>query len=149
MSESLAASDRIASVPGPISFAAEASVFSSRPVIATLAPSRAYAFAVANPIPLFPPVTTATFPSNRFVDMPASFKTRNYLGLMTTLQSESNKVPNPREAIDSNLHGSDLFLSKFFQRPAPGDNLVEHGVNCLLFGGSRLEDAEILKISEE
>src|SRR5215510_5468308 len=55
----------MASVPSPISLAAASNVFSLRPVIATCAPSCAYALATPNPIPLLPPVTTATLPLNR------------------------------------------------------------------------------------
>jgi hypothetical protein len=39
--------------------------FSSVSAITTLAPSRAYAAALARPIPAPPPVTIATFPLNR------------------------------------------------------------------------------------
>ena len=46
----------------PIALTASSSVFWSRPEIATLAPSARKSLAVAIPIPLFPPVTTATFP---------------------------------------------------------------------------------------
>jgi hypothetical protein len=42
-----------------------------------------------------------------------------------------------------------LFLSQRFQRAAPGDDLVEHGVDRLLLLGSRLEDAEVLEVREE
>src|SRR5215470_7301232 len=50
------------------SFTASSGVFWLRPEMATLAPSLCSRCAVARPIPLFPPVTTATFPSNRFID---------------------------------------------------------------------------------
>jgi hypothetical protein len=41
------------------------------------------------------------------------------------------------------------FLPHRLQRAAPGDDLVEHGVDGLLLLGSRLEDAEVLEIGEE
>src|SRR5262245_45162837 len=59
ISETREKSALIASRSGPSSFWAAFSVASLRPVIATLAPSRANALAVASPMPLFPPVTTA------------------------------------------------------------------------------------------
>src|SRR5882724_2058071 len=44
--------------------AASFSSFSRRPVITTCAPSSTKRLAVARPIPLLPPVTTAIFPAN-------------------------------------------------------------------------------------
>src|ERR1700733_8109225 len=44
--------------------AAEANSFSRRPVMKTYAPSATKRFAVARPIPLVPPVTSAIFPSS-------------------------------------------------------------------------------------
>ena len=58
----LETSPRIATTPSPMVFTASSSVFWSRPEITTWAPSSRNRLAVANPIPLFPPVTTATFP---------------------------------------------------------------------------------------
>ncbi len=49
--------------PGPISAAAASSRSSDRLAIATRAPSRASAAAIALPIPLLAPITSATFPS--------------------------------------------------------------------------------------
>src|SRR6266851_7024770 len=43
---------------------AEANSFSRRPVMKTYAPSATKRFAVARPIPLVPPVTSAIFPSS-------------------------------------------------------------------------------------
>src|SRR6202051_4169133 len=43
------------------------SSFSRRPVITTRAPSSTNRLAVANPIPLLPPVMTATLPSSFFI----------------------------------------------------------------------------------
>src|SRR5882724_9122994 len=48
----------------PISLTAAASSGSRRPVMNTYAPSRANSFAVARPIPLLPPVTSAILPSS-------------------------------------------------------------------------------------
>src|SRR5260370_1270211 len=48
----------------PISFTAAASSPSRRPVMKTCAPSLANRFAVASPMPLLPPVTSAIFPSS-------------------------------------------------------------------------------------
>src|SRR5882757_9606972 len=48
----------------PISFSAASSSAGRRPVINTCAPSATNRFAVARPMPLFPPVTTATLPSS-------------------------------------------------------------------------------------
>src|SRR5438477_94317 len=53
-------------MPFPMVLTASSNVFLLRPEIATLAPSSCRRFAVASPIPLFPPVTTATFPCNGF-----------------------------------------------------------------------------------
>src|SRR5580693_10440548 len=47
--------------------AASFSSSSRRPVITTCAPSSAKRLAVANPIPLLPPVMTATLPSSFFI----------------------------------------------------------------------------------
>src|ERR1700692_1980378 len=47
--------------------AASFSSFSRRPVITTWAPSSTKRLAVANPIPLLPPVMTATLPSSFFM----------------------------------------------------------------------------------
>src|SRR5713226_5136105 len=66
-SAALATSDCTARMPLPIVFTASSSVFAFRPEMATRAPSSCSRFAAANPIPLFPPVTTATFPSSRFM----------------------------------------------------------------------------------
>ena len=57
-------SDLITRASGPSSFCAVFKVASLRPVMATLAPSRMNAFAVASPMPLLPPVTTATLSLN-------------------------------------------------------------------------------------
>src|SRR5712664_69292 len=67
MSASLATSACTASTPLPIVFTASSSVFLLRPAIATRAPSSWRRFAEASPMPLFPPVTTATFPSSLFM----------------------------------------------------------------------------------
>src|SRR5713101_7165904 len=48
----------------PIVFTASLSSFWRRPVMKTYAPSLTKSFAVANPIPSVPPVTTATLPSS-------------------------------------------------------------------------------------
>src|SRR5271168_5334153 len=48
----------------PISFSAASSCAWRRPVMKTYAPSATNLFAVANPMPLFPPVITATLPSS-------------------------------------------------------------------------------------
>src|SRR6267154_438624 len=48
----------------PIVFTASSSSFWRRPVMKTYAPSLTKSFAVANPIPSVPPVTTATLPSS-------------------------------------------------------------------------------------
>src|SRR5260370_32657571 len=48
----------------PISATAAANSGSRRPVMKTYAPSFTNCFAVARPMPLFPPVTSATFPSS-------------------------------------------------------------------------------------
>src|SRR5216684_2720020 len=72
MSASLATSVCTASTPLPIVFTASSSVFLLRPAIATRAPSSCNRFAVANPMPLFPPVTTATFPSSLFMSISLS-----------------------------------------------------------------------------
>src|SRR5438105_10453890 len=69
-SASLATSACTASTPLPIVFTASSSVFLLRPAIATRAPSSCKRFAEASPIPLFPPVTTATFPSSLFMVIP-------------------------------------------------------------------------------
>src|SRR5262245_48400804 len=55
-----------ATAPSPIARSAALNDSGSRPVTTTEAPSRAKAFATARPIPLLPPVTTATFPTKRF-----------------------------------------------------------------------------------
>src|SRR5579862_1234181 len=48
----------------PICFTAASSSFCRRPVMNTYAPSATKRLAVSNPIPLLPPVTTATLPDN-------------------------------------------------------------------------------------
>src|SRR5438128_7660099 len=48
----------------PISFTAAANSFPRRPVMKTYAPSLTNCFAVARPMPLFPPVMRAIFPSS-------------------------------------------------------------------------------------
>src|SRR5262249_31920270 len=53
-------SARTARVSPPIDVAASASVFSSRPLMTTLAARRLNSLAVARPMPLLPPVMTAT-----------------------------------------------------------------------------------------
>src|SRR6266567_1972498 len=66
-SVSFATSDCTATRPFPIVFTASSSVFLDRPEMATLAPSSCRRLAVASPMPLFLPVTTATFPLNLFM----------------------------------------------------------------------------------
>src|SRR5215469_15856730 len=56
--------------PFPIVFTASSRVFWLRPEMTTRAPSSCKRFAVARPMPLLPPVTTATFPSNLFMLVP-------------------------------------------------------------------------------
>src|ERR1700748_2341284 len=53
--------------------AASFSSFSRRPVITTWAPSSTKRLAVAKPIPLLPPVMTATLPANCFMIFRPSF----------------------------------------------------------------------------
>ena len=53
-----------------ISFTATANSASRRPVMKTYAPSFTNAFAVARPMPLLPPVTSATFPLSLLVYFP-------------------------------------------------------------------------------
>src|ERR1700686_3114133 len=67
MSASLATSPCTATTPFPIVFTPSSRVFLLRPRMATFAPSSCNRFAVASPIPLLPPVTTATFPSSLFM----------------------------------------------------------------------------------
>src|SRR6266849_6559038 len=67
MSASFATSACTANTPLPIVFTASSSVFLLRPAMATRAPSCWRRFADASPMPLLPPVTTATFPSNLFM----------------------------------------------------------------------------------
>src|SRR5229473_6305216 len=67
MSASLATSACTASTPLPMALTASSSVFLLRPAMATRAPSCWRRFADASPIPLLPPVTTATFPSSLFM----------------------------------------------------------------------------------
>jgi hypothetical protein len=57
---------------GPDLFKASSSTSLRRPVMMTFAPSETKRFAVARPIPLVPPVTSAIFPSS-FFDMRFSF----------------------------------------------------------------------------
>src|SRR6266436_5022321 len=66
-SVSFATSACTATTPFPMVFTASSSVFLLRPEIATFAPSSCSRLAVASPMPLFPPVTTATFPSSLFM----------------------------------------------------------------------------------
>src|SRR6266849_5138184 len=68
-SASLATSACTANTPFPMAFTASSSVFLLRPEMATLAPSSCKRLAVASPMPLFPPVTTATFPSSLFMSV--------------------------------------------------------------------------------
>lgn len=55
---------------GPISATAVSSSAGRLPVMKTNAPSSANSFAVANPMPLVPPVTNAIFSCNRFMCRP-------------------------------------------------------------------------------
>src|SRR5271154_7310098 len=73
MSASLETSDCTASKPLPSEAVASSSVFWLRPLMATRAPSSCNRFAVARPMPLLPPVITATFPSSRFILKNSSF----------------------------------------------------------------------------
>src|SRR5216684_4837591 len=68
-SVSFATSACTATTPFPIVLTASSSVFLFRPEMATLAPSSCRRLAVASPMPLFPPVTTATFPSSLFMSV--------------------------------------------------------------------------------
>src|ERR1700722_14418270 len=68
MSWRLAVSPGTAMHPSPILAAAASSASLRLPVIYTVAPSFTNVFAVAKPIPLLPPVTTATFPLSRFTE---------------------------------------------------------------------------------
>src|SRR2546425_5264459 len=68
-SVSLATSACTATTPFPIILTASSSVFLLRPEMATLAPSSCKRLAVASPMPLLPPVTTATFPSSLFISV--------------------------------------------------------------------------------
>src|SRR6266849_10907132 len=70
ISPDLETSDWIARLSLPSSFTASSRVFWLRPVIATFAPSSFRRCALARPIPLFPPVITATFPCKRFIIPP-------------------------------------------------------------------------------
>src|SRR6266571_3787794 len=61
-------------------------------------------------------------------------------------ETSSSSAPFVR----SRLHGVLCpLLAQRFQRAAPCDDLIEHGVDRLLSLGSRLEDAEVLEIGEE
>src|SRR5437899_3143364 len=71
-SVSLATSACTATTPFPIVLTASSSVFLLRPEMATLAPSSCKRLAVASPMPLLPPVTTATFPSSLFMSVSLS-----------------------------------------------------------------------------
>src|SRR5580658_2240975 len=68
MSCRLAVSPATGIHPSPILAAAASSASLRLPVIYTVAPSFTNAFAVAKPMPLLPPVMTATFPSSRFTE---------------------------------------------------------------------------------
>src|SRR5260221_4920466 len=62
----------------PISFSAASSSSCRRPVMKTYAPSATNRFAVASPMPLFPPVTTATLPSSFPLIVDCSFRLRGF-----------------------------------------------------------------------
>src|SRR5437588_10588948 len=51
--------------------------------------------------------------------------------------------------VSNSLEYTLCLLPKCFQRAAPSDDLVKHGVDRFLVPGSRLEDAEVLEIGEE
>src|SRR2546425_1143213 len=68
-SVSFATSACTATTPFPIVFTASSRVFLLRPEMASRDPSSCRRLAVASPMPLFPPVTTATFPSSLFMSV--------------------------------------------------------------------------------
>src|SRR5580692_1514532 len=70
ISPDLETSDWIARMSLPSNFTASSRVFWLRPVITTFAPSSFRRWALARPMPLFPPVITATFPCKRFINPP-------------------------------------------------------------------------------
>src|SRR5947207_9859437 len=70
-----------ASTPFPMVFTASSRVFLLRPEIATRAPSSCRRLAVANPMPLLPPVTTATLPSSLAMSVSQSFTEFSCLAL--------------------------------------------------------------------
>ncbi len=69
-SSALVRSPAIASMRPPVSVTASASSASRRPVMKTWAPSCTKRRAMARPIPLPPPVTSATFPSSFIMAAP-------------------------------------------------------------------------------
>src|SRR2546429_4106461 len=66
---SFATSACTATTPFPIALTASSRVFLLRPEMATRAPSSCRRLAVASPMPLFPPVTSATLPSSLFMSV--------------------------------------------------------------------------------
>src|SRR5438034_5641959 len=101
---------------------------SSRPVSATLAPSRANSTAVARPIPEVPPVMSATFPSSRIGsallarDEPAVHDKRSPAherrGVRGEVERRLRDVLRPR-------HAPERHLRRLLHEPV--ERLAEHG----------------------
>src|SRR6476661_9148716 len=84
----------------PIKAAASFNSLSRRPVITTCAPSSTKRLAVARPIPLLPPVMTATLPSSVFMIL-------LFRGLLDCLSS-MRRAPDRRGLEARDCAGSDL-----------------------------------------
>src|SRR5258707_15488356 len=86
--------------------AASFSSFSRRPVITTWAPSSTKRLAVAKPIPLLPPVMTATLPSSFFMIFYPSFCVlSSFKSLRSTARGTVPRSELRQAAVDGDLAG--------------------------------------------
>src|SRR5262249_3983490 len=123
----------------PISFAAAARSGARRPVMNTCAPSRANCFAVASPMPLLPPVTSATFPSS--LPMPCLLLRPRRSGVLRDAVAERPVFLPDLDEPDENV-----LAPQADARPqAGGDGLVEGllGLDGASFVQRKLDDQRV------
>src|SRR5580704_18727019 len=87
--------------------AASFNSFSRRPVITTCAPSSTKRLAVAKPIPLLPPVTTAIFPAN-FCPLLLLIIFYPFVVSVLVVDMNSHVLDLRHAAIDGEIHAGDV-----------------------------------------
>src|SRR5436190_1704290 len=116
-----------ASTERPTVFAASSRASWRRPVMTTLAPSAANNLAVANPMPLLPPVTSATFPVSFAMTMLLKMGYAAYPKVIWKCRREIHGLHDDHHAKPGLIAQHPLVtLGRFFQRHG-----FDHGLDLL------------------